>query len=81
MSSTDVPFLKGNGMIRPYIGFTQECGMVFKLERFFHLSGRYFGLGSLIGLEALSLMIGPYIGFTQECGIVFKLERFSHLLS
>ena len=41
-------------MIRSYIGSTQECGVVFKLERFFHLLGLSFGLGFPIGLEALS---------------------------
>ena len=41
-------------MIQFYIGSTQECGVVLKLERFSHLSGRSFGLGSPIGLDALS---------------------------
>ena len=41
-------------MIRSHVGFTQECGVVLKLERFSHLSGQSFGLGSPIGLEALS---------------------------
>ena len=31
--------------------------MVLKLERFFHLSGQSFGLGSLIGLRYLLLVI------------------------
>ena len=31
--------------------------MILKLERFSHLSGRFFGLGSSIGLEALSLVL------------------------
>ena len=41
-------------MIRSHIGSIQECGMVLKLERFSHLSGRSFGLGSPIELEILS---------------------------
>ena len=57
MSSMDVRFLKGYGMIRSHIGSTKECGVVLKLERFSHLSGQSFGLGSLIGLEALSLVL------------------------
>ena len=44
-------------MIRFYIGFIQECGMIFKLEKFFHLLGRSFGLGSPIGLKVLSLVL------------------------
>ena len=31
--------------------------MVLKLERFSHLLGRFFGLGSPIGLEYLSLVL------------------------
>ena len=41
-------------MIRSHIGSTQECGIVLKLERFSHLSGRSFGLGSPVVFEALS---------------------------
>ena len=44
-------------MIRSYIGFTQECEVVLKLERFSDLSGRSFGLNSPIRLEALSHMV------------------------
>ena len=44
-------------MIRSYIGSTQKCGVVLKLERFSHLSARSFGLGSSIRLEALSLVL------------------------
>ena len=43
-------------MIRSHISSTQECGVILKLERFSHLSGQSFGLGSLIGLEAISLV-------------------------
>ena len=57
MLFVDVRFLKGYGIIRSHIGSTQDCGVVFKFERFFHLLGRSFGLDSLIGLEALSLML------------------------
>ena len=41
-------------MIRSHIGFTQECGVVFKLERFSHLSNRSFALGSPIRFGYLS---------------------------
>ena len=41
-------------MIRSHICFIQKCGMVLKLDRFFHLSGQSFGLSFLIGLETLS---------------------------
>ena len=44
-------------MIRFHIGFIQEYGMVLKLERFFHLLGRSFGLSSPIGLKVLSLVL------------------------
>ena len=44
-------------MIQSYIGFTQEYEVILKLERFFHILGRSFGLGSPIRLEALSLML------------------------
>ena len=44
-------------MIRSHIGSTQECGVVLKLERFSRLLGQSFGLGSSIGLEALSLVL------------------------
>ena len=57
MSSANVRFLKGYGMIQSHIGYTQECGVVLKLERFSHLSGRSFGLGSPIGFEAISLIL------------------------
>ena len=53
-------------MIRSHIGSTQECGVVFKLERFSHLLGRPFGMGSLIGLEALS--IGAFIESRHVAG-------------
>ena len=56
MPSGDVRFLKGYEMIRSYIGSTQECGVVLNLERFSHLLGWSFGLGSPIGLEVLSLV-------------------------
>ena len=49
-------------MIRSYIGSTQECGVVLKFEIFFHLSGQFFGLGSPIGLEALSLVLSLRVG-------------------
>ena len=55
MSSVDVRFLKGHGMIRSHIGSTQECGTVLKLERFSHLSCQSFGLSSSIELEALAV--------------------------
>ena len=42
-------------MIQSHIGYTQECGVVLKLERFSHLSNRSFELGYPIGLESLSL--------------------------
>ena len=57
MPFVDVRFLKGYEMIQSHIGSTQECGVVLKLERFSHLSGRFFGLGSPIRLEALSNML------------------------
>ena len=44
-------------MIRSQISFTQECGVVLKLEIFSHLSGRSFEFGSPIELDALSLML------------------------
>ena len=53
----DVRFLKGYGMIRSHISSTHECKVVLQLERFSHLFGRSFGLGSLIGLETLSLVL------------------------
>ena len=62
MSSMDVRLLKGYVMIRSHIGSTQEYGVVIKLEKFFHLSGRSFGLGSPIGLEVLSLMLSLRVG-------------------
>ena len=55
MSSVGVQFLKGYEMILSHIGSTQECGVVLKLERFSHLSGRSFRLGSPIGLETNGL--------------------------
>ena len=51
-----------SNVIRSHIGSTKECGMVLKLERFSNLSGRSFGLGSPIGLEALSLMLSLRVG-------------------
>ena len=62
MPSKDVQFLKGYEMIRSYIGSTQECGIVLKIERFSHLSGQYFGLGSPIGFETLSLVLSLRVG-------------------
>ena len=56
ISSVDVHFLKGYGMIRSHIDSTQVCGVVLKLERFFHLSGQSFELGYSIGLKALLLV-------------------------
>ena len=44
-------------MIPSHIDSIQKCRVVLKLERFSHLVGRSFGLGSLIGLEALSLVL------------------------
>ena len=41
-------------MIRFHIGSTEECEMIFKLERFFHLLDMSFELGSSIELKALS---------------------------
>ena len=38
-------------------GEGQECGVLLKLEMFSHLSSRSFGLGSPIGLQALSLVL------------------------
>ena len=57
MLSTDIQFLKGYGMIRSHIDFTQECGVVLKLERFSYLSGRSFGLDSSTRLKALLLVL------------------------
>ena len=51
-------------MIQSHIGSTQECGVVLKLERFSHLSGRSFGLGSPIKLEVLSTTYG--LGWIQD---------------
>ena len=41
-------------MIRSHISSTQECGVVLKFERFSHLLGPSFGVGSPIRLEAIS---------------------------
>ena len=60
-------------MIRSHIGFTQECGVVLKLERFFHLLSRSFGLSSQIGLEALS---DHYPGKIKR--LMVALEEFYH---
>ena len=49
-------------MIRSHIGSIQECGVVLKLKRFFHLSGRSFWLGSSIGLKALSFVLSLRAG-------------------
>ena len=54
MLSSDFRFLKGYGIIRSHIGSIQECGVLLKLERFSHLLGQSFVLGSPIGLEDLS---------------------------
>ena len=62
MPSADVRFLKGYEMIQSHIGSTQECGAILKLERFSNLSDLYFGLGSLIGLETLSLVLSLRAG-------------------
>ena len=66
MSFADVRFLNGYGMIRSNINSTQECGVVLKLKRFSHLSGRSFGLGSLSMLEALSLVLSLRDGTWRE---------------
>ena len=52
----------GGSLIRSHIGSAQECEVVLKLHMFSHLSGRSFGLGSLIGLEALSLVLSLRVG-------------------
>ena len=57
MSSANVWFLKGYGMIRSHIDSTQECGVVLKLEKFSPISYRSFGLGSSIGFKALLLVL------------------------
>ena len=44
-------------MIQSHISSTQKCGVILKLERFSHLSGRSFGLSFPIGFEALSLVL------------------------
>ena len=44
-------------MIQSHINFTQECGVVPKLERFFHLSGRSF----VLGLRPYQIHLGKYI--------------------
>ena len=62
MSRIDVRFLKGFEIIRSHINSTQECGMVFKLKRFAHLSDQSFGLDSPIGFEALSLVLSLKVG-------------------
>ena len=49
--------LKEKVLIRSHIGFTQEYEVILKLERFSHLSDRFFKLSSLIRLKALSLML------------------------
>ena len=41
-------------MIRSHIGSTRNCGVVFKFEKFSHLSDRSFGLSSLL------LVLGTY---------------------
>ena len=55
-------------MIRSHIGSTQEYVVIHKLERFSHLLGWSFGLGSLIGLEALSLVLSLKVGTWHERG-------------
>ena len=64
MLSVDVRFLKGYGMIRSYIGSTQDRGVVLKIDGFSHLICQSFGLDSPIELEALSLTSSffPYMG-------------------
>ena len=47
-------------MIRSHIDSKKECGVVLNLERFSHLSDQSFGLGSPIGLKALSLIINLF---------------------
>ena len=49
----DTGFFKGYGMIRSHIGSTQEWEVVLEFERFSHLFGWYFGLGSPIGLDLI----------------------------
>ena len=44
-------------MIRSNINSTRNYGVVLKLERFSHISGRSFWLGFLIGFEWLSLVL------------------------
>ena len=62
MLSANDRFLKRYGIIRSYISFTQECGMVFKFERFSYISCQSFGLGSFrvgsfVELRYLSLVL------------------------
>ena len=59
MSYANAPKV-GYGMIRSHISSIKEYGVV--LERFFHLSGRSFGLGSSIGLGYLSLVFSLRVG-------------------
>ena len=62
-------------MIRFHTGSIQKCRVVLKFERFSHLSGQSFRLGSPIGLEALSvfsfpcfLLGGPFVYFLYTLG-------------
>ena len=63
-------------LIRFHIGSTQECGVVLKLERLFHLLGWSFGLGSPIGLEALSLVILLRAGTYRERATWKRATRY-----
>ena len=62
-------------MIRSHIDSTQECGVVLKLKRLFRLSSRSFGLGSPIGLEALS---HPFSNLFIFLSLLYKAERILH---
>ena len=45
---------------------TRNCGLILKLERFSHLSGWSFGLGSLIRLGYLSLVLSLKVDAKRE---------------
>ena len=49
-------------MIWSHIGSIRNCGVVLKLDRFFHLSDWSFGLNSLIELGYLSLVLSFRVG-------------------
>ena len=59
-------------MIRSYISFTRNCEVIFKLERFFYLSGRFFELG---------YPIGPFFGASSSSllGSFFSLRTIGEL--